>query len=98
MERAALGRELLALLADLVVIPSTYPPGDTTGIAAHCRDFLSLLGYTTTADRNLVARAGSGKPSVVFNAHADTVDVGDRAAWRTDPFKATLIDGRVFGL
>jgi len=98
MERAALGRELLALLADLVAIPSTYPPGDTTGIAAHCRDFLSLLGYTTTADRNLVARAGSGKPSVVFNAHADTVDVGDRAAWRTDPFKATLIDGRVFGL
>src|SRR5260221_11662573 len=98
MGRRALAGELLALLSYLVAIPSPSPPGDTTGIAAHCRDSLSLLGYTTTADRNLVARAGSGKPSVVFDAHADTVDVGDRAAWRTDPFKATLIEGRVFGL
>src|SRR5260221_11429577 len=97
MERRALAGELLALLSDLVAIPSTYPPGDTTGIAAHCRDSLSLLGYTTTADRNLVARAGSGNPSGVFNAHADTVDVGDRDASRTHPFTARLLDGRVFG-
>jgi acetylornithine deacetylase/succinyl-diaminopimelate desuccinylase family protein len=47
---------------------------------------------------NLVARSGKGKPAIVFNAHADTVDMGERAAWRTDPFKATRIDGRVYGL
>jgi acetylornithine deacetylase/succinyl-diaminopimelate desuccinylase-like protein len=41
---------------------------------------------------------GSGAPSVVLNAHADTVDVGERAAWRSDPFSATLVDGRVYGL
>jgi acetylornithine deacetylase/succinyl-diaminopimelate desuccinylase-like protein len=35
---------------------------------------------------------------VVFNAHADTVDVGERASWRTEPLKATLLDGRVYGL
>ena len=99
MERGALGRELLALLADLVAIPSTYPPGDTTRIAVRCSDFLSPLGYTTrTLNGNLVASAGKGQPSIVFNAHADTVDVGERAAWRTDPFNATLIDGRVYGL
>jgi succinyl-diaminopimelate desuccinylase len=92
-------QELFSLLAELVAIPSTYPPGDTTRIAEHCGAFLSRLGYAVTVDNgNTVARLGSAKPSIVFNAHADTVDVGDRAAWRTDPFKATLIDGRVYGL
>lgn len=92
-------RELLALLSELVAIPSAYPSSDTSRIAAHCGDFLSRLGYSVTVEEgNVVARLGSGKPSVVFNAHADTVDVGSRAAWRSDPFKTTLVDGRVYGL
>jgi len=104
MEGKALGEDLLALLSDLVAIPSTYPPGHTTRIAAHCEEFLLSHGYEVQrrykrhSVENVVARLGSGKPSIVFNAHADTVDVGDRAAWRTDPFKATLVDGRVYGL
>ncbi len=91
--------ELLALLADLVAIPSTYPPGDTAAIAAHCEALLLPEYQTEIAGKgNLVARMGSGRPSIVFNAHADTVDVGKRAAWRSDPFKATLAGGRVYGL
>ena len=99
MEREPLGRELLALLDQLVAIPSTYPPGDTTRIARHCAEFLSALGYASQVlEGNIVARRGKPAPSVVFNAHADTVDVGERSAWKTDPFKATLVDGRVYGL
>jgi acetylornithine deacetylase/succinyl-diaminopimelate desuccinylase-like protein len=90
--------ELLALLEDLVAIPSAYPPGDTALIAAHCEATLPSDYATEVAGGNVVARLGSGRPSIVFNAHADTVDVGNRAAWRTDPFKATLADGRVYGL
>ena len=92
-------QELFSLLAELVAIPSTYPPGDTSRIASFCSDYLAELGYEVELQKgNLVARLGRGKPSIVFNAHADTVDVGDRAAWRSDPFEATLIDGRVHGL
>jgi acetylornithine deacetylase/succinyl-diaminopimelate desuccinylase family protein len=104
MDRRALGEDLLALLGDLVAIPSTYPPGDTTRISAYCRDFLAPLGFRvelvskTQGTQNVVARLGSGQPSLVFNAHADTVGVGERAVWHTDPFKATLRDGRVYGL
>ena len=99
MEREALGREILALLGELVAIPSTYPPGDTTRIARHCADFLSGLGYSARVlQGNVVAGRGKPAPSVVFNAHADTVDVGERSAWKTDPFKATLLDGRIYGL
>lgn len=98
MERQ-LDEELFALLAELVAIPSTYPPGDTTRISRHCGELLARAGYAVAyPGENVVARLGSGRPSLVFNAHADTVDVGERAAWRTDPFRATLIDGRVYGL
>ncbi len=91
--------ELFALLADLVAVPSTYPPGDTAPIAAHCEALLRPEYRTEIVGKgNLVARMGSGAPSLVFNAHADTVDIGNRAAWRTDPFKATLAGGRVYGL
>src|SRR5258708_35612287 len=104
MEREALGRELYALLADLVAIPSTFPPGDTEGISAYCSDFLSQLGYKTEIHekrktvQNLVARLGRGKPSVALNAHADTVGIGERAAWRPEPCAATHGDGPVRGL
>jgi acetylornithine deacetylase/succinyl-diaminopimelate desuccinylase family protein len=96
--------QLLALLGELVAIPSTFPPGDTSRISAFCGDFLSHLGFETRIHekqkgvRNVVARLGQGVPSLVFNAHADTVDVGERAAWRTDPWKATPADGNVHGL
>ena len=104
MERARLAQELLPLLSDLVAIRSTCPPGHTARIAAHCEEFLLAHGYEVQrrykshSVENVVARLGSGKPSIVFNAHADTVDAGDRAAWRTDPFEATLVDGCVYGL
>lgn len=104
IDRRLLGEELLALLADLVAIPSPYPPGDTTAIADYSAKFLSAAGYRTeTLARrksvdNVVARLGEGRPSLVFSAHADTVDAGQRSAWKTDPFQATLRDGRIYGL
>ena len=98
MDRAVLGRQLLELLSGLVAIPSAFPPGDTRAVADFCAAALKEYQIEIVGGGNLVARLGSGKPSIVFNAHADTVDVGDRAAWRTDPLKATLLDGRVYGL
>jgi acetylornithine deacetylase/succinyl-diaminopimelate desuccinylase family protein len=104
MDRKLLEGQLFGLLADLVAIPSSFPPGDTTQIAAFCRDFLAALGYRAEIHekqkgvQNVVAALGKRGASLVFNAHADTVDVGERAAWRTDPWKATLVDGKIYGL
>lgn len=95
---------IVAILSDLVAIPSTYPPGDTTAICAYARRRLRAAGYAvatptkTAGVANLVARLGSGRPQLVFNAHADTVGVGDRAQWRSDPFEALLADAGVVGL
>jgi acetylornithine deacetylase/succinyl-diaminopimelate desuccinylase family protein len=35
---------------------------------------------------------------IAFNAHVDTVGVGERANWKTDPFKAVVKNGLVYGL
>jgi acetylornithine deacetylase/succinyl-diaminopimelate desuccinylase family protein len=104
IDRHALAERLFAILRDLVAIPSPFPPGDTAAIAAFAAGFLGRLGYRVDLPSrkpgiaNVVARRGAGPRSVVFNAHADTVGIGERAAWSTDPLAATLRDGRVYGL
>ena len=95
---------LHGLLAELIAIPSTTPPGDTRAICEAAGEHFGAAGYDvsmpirTPPIANLVARLGEGSPCVVFNSHIDTVGTGDRAAWRTDPFAATKEKGRIYGL
>ena len=46
---------------------------------------------------SLTATRDSGRPgkTLLLIGHLDTVDVTEN--WATDPFKATLIDGKVYG-
>lgn len=98
---------VLSILSDLIAIPSTFPPGDTAAICAYAADRLEKVGYKVQElhrDRpqiaNVVAEwAGAAPgPALMFNAHADTVGIGERAMWETEPLVATVIDGRVHGL
>ncbi|HUA55906.1 MAG TPA: ArgE/DapE family deacylase [Candidatus Sulfotelmatobacter sp.] len=103
-DRAPLAAWLTACLGDLIALPSPVPPGDTTRICAYAAERLARAGYRTETARrapgvdNVVASLGQGAPYLVFNAHVDTVGVGERALWRTDPFQATVRDGLVIGL
>lgn len=98
---------VLSILSDLIAIPSTFPPGDTAAICAYAADRLEKVGYKVQVlhrDRpqiaNVVAEwAGAAPgPTLMFNAHADTVGIGERAMWETEPLVATVIEGRVHGL
>ncbi len=99
-----LARELTAILSELIAIPSTYPPGDTREICAYIARRYKDAGYhcqtlsRTEGIASVVARSGSGAPQLALNCHIDTVDVGERADWRTDPFQATLEEGMIYGL
>ena len=97
---------LVAILTDLIALPSPYPPGTSVEICAYAAKRLKKAGYkveTVTKTKgvdNVVARMkGKSKgPVIAFNAHVDTVGVGERANWKSDPFKALVKGGLVHGL
>src|SRR5262245_6441339 len=101
-----LSSDLVAILSDLIALPSAYPPGTSAAICAYAAKRLKKAGYkveiaTKTKDvDNVVARLnGRAKgPVIAFNAHVDTVGVGERASWKSDPFKALVKGGLVYGL
>lgn len=50
---------------------------------------------------NLIGEKGAGPDVILFDTHLDTVSPGDRSFWTEtggDPFRATLKDGKIFGL
>jgi succinyl-diaminopimelate desuccinylase len=104
MTDTQLARDLVAILKDLIAIPSPYPPGESTAICAYAAQRLRKAGYRVDVAThkpgvdNVVAKLGLGSPSIAFNAHVDTVGVGERANWISDPFTAVERDGLVFGL
>jgi putative selenium metabolism hydrolase len=46
---------------------------------------------------NILGRIGKGKHVLAFDAHVDTVDVGNPANWTIDPFKGAEKDGIIYG-
>jgi len=46
---------------------------------------------------SVVGQIGNGKKKIAFDAHIDTVDVGNKDLWKFEPFKAHEKDGKVWG-
>ncbi|TVR05752.1 MAG: YgeY family selenium metabolism-linked hydrolase [Spirochaetaceae bacterium] len=46
---------------------------------------------------NLICRIGEGTKSIAFDAHVDTVLVGDPSQWTRDPFSGVVEDGWLHG-
>ena len=92
---------LVGLLERLVAIDTQNPPGREAEAAALLASELDSLGFVTeirplAQDRaNVIARLDNGAgPCFAFNSHMDTVPAG--AGWRTDPFRLTERNGRLF--
>jgi len=99
-------KELVSILSDLIALPSPYPPGTSVEICAYAAKRLKKAGYKVEIAThkkgvdNVVARMkGKAKgPVIAFNAHVDTVGVGERANWKSDPYEALVKGGLVYGL
>jgi succinyl-diaminopimelate desuccinylase len=98
--------ELIDLCGRLVAAASVNPPGRTAEVAEVVRVYLSGNGIapeTVKADQeapNVVGRieGGAGGRHVVFNAHMDTMEAGDEAAWTVPVMRLTRRNGRLYGL
>ena len=85
-------------LRELIAIPSESR--NEEAIAAHVRKEMLNLGYEhADVDRfgNVVGRVGEGPTRVIFDAHLDTVGIGDRSSWRFDPYQGDLKAGKIYG-
>ena len=94
-----LASDLVAILSDLIALPSPYPPGTSVEICAYAAKRLKKAGYKvdvsakTKGVDNVVARLKSKSkgPVIAFNAHVDTVGVGERTTWKSDPQSGEVI-------
>jgi len=99
-------KALVSILSDLIALPSPYPPGTSVEICDYAARRLRQAGYrveiatkTRDVDNVVARRKGKAKgPTIAFNAHVDTVGVGERGNWKSDPFKALVKGGLVYGL
>ena len=104
--------DLIALTQDLIRIPTLNPPGrDYRLICEYLETRLKRHGFETQLIRafgtpgdsekyprwNIVARREGSRSGecVHFNSHTDVVEVG--AGWTFDPFKAEILDGKIYG-
>ncbi|MCC6178563.1 MAG: M20 family metallopeptidase [Chloroflexi bacterium] len=96
--------EAVALLQELIRIPSVNPPGGEAPIAellarrGEALGFEPRLAEVRPGRPNLVIDlAGTGeRPGVLLSGHSDVVPPGE-LAWEHAPFSADLVDGEVWG-
>lgn len=93
------------LLAELIRVDTSNPPGNEGGVANLLAPRFKALGFEVDVletpqpgKAHFVARLrgnGSKRP-VLIAAHSDVVGV-EREKWTVDPFAGTIKDGYVFG-
>jgi len=106
-DTAALSREALVWLAQLIQINTTNPPGNEQAAAKYIAGILEKEGITpellevAPGRSAVVARLRSSAISdpsraLLLVAHMDVVGA-ERARWSVDPFGAVMKDGYIYG-
>ncbi len=90
--------EIKNLLRDLIGIKSIC--GDIKDIVTFVENQAIQWGLDFERDPmgNALIRIGEGPRAMVYDAHLDTVGVGDINSWKGDPFNAYEEDGVIYGL
>lgn len=90
---------LVSFARTLIRIPS--PSTQEKTVAEHLAEEMRRVGFQSVrVDRigNVIAHAGDGDgPTLLFNAHMDTVGISDPDRWSHDPFGAEIKDGTLYG-
>ncbi len=98
--------DLLAFAGELISTPSPNPPGDERAVADLIKQRLGMFGL----EAQLVAKSPE-RPNVLLtlpaktsglrlllNGHIDTKPPGDLKKWNSDPYRPTIVDGKMYGL
>jgi putative selenium metabolism hydrolase len=86
------------MLSELIKIPSLS--GDEEKVVRFIeKEFKNCGADEVQIDGlgNVIARLGNKGPVIAFDAHIDTVDIGQRELWNFEPRSGEIKDGKVFG-
>jgi putative selenium metabolism hydrolase len=90
--------DAVLFLRDIVAIPS--PSCREEAVAERIVDEMNRLDFDEVRVDpmgNVIGTVGEGSTHIVWDAHMDTVGVGDPKAWPHDPFKGKVEDDVLFG-
>jgi putative selenium metabolism hydrolase len=90
--------DVVSFLRDLIAIPSTSAHEER--VIHRIQEEMERCGYdevTIDPMGNILGRIGHGPHIIALDAHVDTVDVGNPANWKVDPFRGDLRDGIIYG-
>ncbi len=95
---AAHERNVAGFLRDLIAIRSvSSQEGDVIRRVAREMEAGGYDEVRIDGMGNVLGRVGSGPRVLAFDAHVDTVDVGNAANWTVDPFRGDERDGIIYG-
>ena len=91
-------KNIVNFARDLVRIPSFS--GQEGNLVKRVAKEMKKVGFDKIKiDKmgNIVGFIGKGKKKIMMDAHLDVVGVGDRAAWKIDPFAAVFKNNTIYG-
>lgn len=91
-------QDVVRFLRDLIAIKSVSSKEEQ--VILRIREEMERAGYdevTIDPMGNILGRIGKGSHIIAFDAHVDTVDVGNPANWSVDPFQGAHHDGTIYG-
>ena len=91
-------RAVVKFLRDLIAIKSVSSREEE--VISRIREEMERCAFddvTIDPMGNILGRIGHGKRVIAFDAHVDTVDVGNAGNWAVDPFRGAEKDGVIYG-
>ena len=85
-------------LADVISMPSLSR--DEHDVVQRIGHEMTRLGFDEVivdGFGSVIGRIGDGPVHIVYDSHIDVVDTGDLSMWKSDPFKARIEGGVIYG-
>lgn len=93
--------ELIQITSELIEANTVNPPGNEGLATDICIKYFDKYDipwsiFSAEDDRpNIIGKIGKGGPKILIACHLDVVPAGE--GWETDPFKAVVKDGNIYG-
>ena len=90
--------DMVKFLRDMISIPSESC--EEKEVVERIREEMKKVGFDEIEIDpmgNILGRIGNGDRVIAYDAHIDTVGVGDPEEWEWDPFEGKFVDGIIYG-